>query len=186
MNRSLPLVAIEVQKEMRSNSELKQRYKEILKEVTLIFDKTEQLNFVRQQIDSLNNKIKPEDVTCKKGCSFCCYHEISSSLSELKSIRSELTTEQLEKFNYQSIFETWNSIDYEKRSCPILINNECSKYNNRPLICRVTHVSTPSENCIEENGKGISHNVSKEVSLYLLAYYSFNENFPLRDINQLT
>jgi len=185
MNRSLPLVAIEIQKEMRLTPELKSTYKDILKEATSFFDKTEQLNYFQQKIDELNKKIAPESVSCKKGCSFCCYHEISASKAELESINKDLSSEEIEKFYFQSQYDDWKAIEYTKRACALLINNECSRYNDRPLICRVTHVSSPAENCKDESGNFITHSVDQEVALYILAYYTLNENYLIRNIDQV-
>jgi Fe-S-cluster containining protein len=186
MIKTLPHIAIQVQQKMREDSDLKVKFKSILKELTYIFDEKERLAFVSKKIDSINSKVDPQKITCSKGCSHCCYHEISASKIELSIIKNKLTTEQNEKFNYQSGFLNQDEIEYSKRACPLLNSeNECSQYSDRPLICRATLVSTPSDNCIITNKFSVKHEVPDLVALYILAYYNHQETFPMRFLNSI-
>ena len=84
--------------------------------------------------------------TCKKGCSHCCFdnpHGVSGM--ELIRIIPLLDTEQKEKIQkqaqeYKAIKKTqenpqifWKSLC---QPCPLLKNNQCSIYQQRPLACR--------------------------------------------------
>ena len=58
MIKTLPHIAIQVQKKMREDSSLKLKFKSILKELTYIFDEKEKLDFVSRKIDSINSKVE--------------------------------------------------------------------------------------------------------------------------------
>ena len=186
MIKTLPHIAIQAQQKMREDSTLKMKFKNILKELIYIFDEEEKLDFVSKKIDFINAKIDPHKITCSKGCSHCCYHEISASKVELSIIKKKLTVEQNDKFEYQSGFLNQDEIEYSKRACPLLnSSNECSQYSDRPLICRATLVSTPNENCIISNNTSVKHEVPDVVALYILAYYNHQETIPMRFLNSI-
>jgi hypothetical protein len=123
MTKTLPCIAIQIQQKMRDNSEIKIKYKVILKELVYIFDDNKKLKYVREKIDTINNETESINISCKKGCSHCCHHEISASTTELKSIYKDLTQNQLDKFKYQSGFLNQSDIEYSLRSCPLLKSN---------------------------------------------------------------
>ncbi len=87
---------------------------------------------------------------CEKGCSYCCYQPATVFPFEairiaeiLKNSRSkdELTT-LVEKLNARvgafqdgSVKKNVNN----KTACPLLVEERCSVYDNRPLTCRMAH-----------------------------------------------
>lgn len=85
---------------------------------------------------------------CKKGCSHCCKKgQYPMSEIEVKFIILKMAS--LDKKNQEEILYNIQSVIKEKQTskvsvenffyqCPFLINNNCSIYENRALICR-TH-----------------------------------------------
>ena len=78
-------------------------------------------------------------IKCKKGCSYCC-KEGEYPLSELEFINIMLCYHTLPydikgiiNQNIENILDKKRQKFYE---CPFLINDACSVYSARPLICR--------------------------------------------------
>jgi len=90
------------------------------------------------------------NITCTAGCASCCYHPISISILEAIPIYRMLvrhgkwTTGLRKKLNEASERQIGASYEIWLLSlipCPLLtIDNRCSVYDERPLICR-TYVS---------------------------------------------
>lgn len=89
-----------------------------------IFDEYRQ---IRNKVDStctqLHHKHAPH-TQCRKGCSDCCMN-FDLTAVEFHSIANRLKSKRVE----------WNT-NAAPESCIFLINNECSIYEDRPLICR--------------------------------------------------
>lgn len=109
---------------------------------------------------------------CKKNCAYCCYQMIEVYDFERSMIRNavnELSEEKKEivRINLNNWFDYFNENTPEnkildendtinnfinlsltkKKQCPLLIDNLCSIYNNRPLTCRVHVVENSPEKC---------------------------------------
>lgn len=101
------------------------------------------LNFIGSKIDKFFERQKPY-IFCKKGCAKCCKNaEFPFSLIELKYLLTGFL--QLEPEKQKIIEENLNKLKKEKEAfegenfrydCPFLINDECSVYPYRGVICR--------------------------------------------------
>lgn len=116
-------------------------------------------------VNKLNN-------CCEAGCSFCCYQLIEVFDFEIQTVKRAIDklnneTKEIIKQNLESWFKFFNdntpddkildksdTIDTfmilgmtKKHSCPLLINNLCSIYSNRPLSCRVHVVESEPKLC---------------------------------------
>lgn len=98
-----------------------QKYEEFLKE----FDKKLEIYFKSHQ----------DFLCCKKGCSACCEKgDYPISELELKYLmQGFIGLENELKVKVQANFK--NMIP--SGACPFLINNACSVYSYRPIVCRV-------------------------------------------------
>lgn len=101
------------------------------------------LRFIGSKIDKFFERQKPF-IFCKKGCAKCCKDaEFPFSLIELKYLLTGFL--QLDKETQNIIEENLNRIKKEKEEfkgekfrydCPFLINDVCSVYEHRGVICR--------------------------------------------------
>jgi len=96
-------------------------------------------------------------VICKMGCSYCCYSMILISDVEFALVAKYMLqyniTPHFGDLDYGTLTrEQHMATPYEKRKCPLLINNVCSIYPVRPLICRQANsISTDPKLCRKEN-----------------------------------
>ncbi len=96
---------------------------------------------VSQFEDELSTNFKNE-LNCAKGCSKCCYTDISVFEIEAKNIShwfDNLSPE--DKINLKKLWgnDRRSAQDFfgnEVESCAFLVNESCSIYDARPLICR--------------------------------------------------
>lgn len=66
-------------------------------------------------------------IPCRKGCSDCCYIEVSISSLEAQYIENNLGVRQSPNLNRKDLFGS---------ACPFLDNRTCSIYKYRPFVCR--------------------------------------------------
>lgn len=101
------------------------------------------LKFITSKIDKFFEMQKPF-IFCKKGCAKCCKNaEFPFSLIELKYLLTGFL--QLDKETQNIIEENLNKVKKQKEEfegenfkydCPFLINDVCSVYEYRGVICR--------------------------------------------------
>ena len=91
----------------------------------------------------------------------------------MKDILMEKVDPELQRFKKQKEhFENQTDIAYQDRACVYLKEGKCSVYDKRPLICRLTHVSSKSENChFENNQNPIQHLPVTQAALVVGAFY---------------
>lgn len=120
-------------------------------------------------IDSITPNFKN---CCTKGCSFCCYQmievydleksEIQNAIKNLNTSEKQKIKENLESwldyFNantpdnkildeFDTIKNFINISKSNTHKCPLLIDNSCSIYKNRPLTCRIHSVVDSPQKC---------------------------------------
>lgn len=188
MSKLLPLAAIVAQQKIREDAQLKSFYLELLQKISSLSGKA-RVDFCRNEIDKYISY--ENNFSCKKGCAHCCYHLISLSSSEAADLPklSRIQKENME-FQIQYLdFETeWKIVPKEFRRCVYLDeSNSCSVYEKRPLVCRSTLVSGPSENCQLEGTKQIEPIYNTKANLVMLAFYTVEEAKPfayaLKELN---
>ncbi len=128
------------------------------KNISKIADKHSNQNLVieltqttYEEYEKYKNKYTQKIKTdCKSGCSYCCHQpvtlfafeainianilKLNLKNSELKLLISKMK-KRLSEFKNNSVRENINN----KTVCPLLENNICSVYENRPLTCRMAH-----------------------------------------------
>lgn len=136
--------------------------------------------------------VKQLNNCCKEGCSYCCYQLIEVFDFEKQAIKDAISKLDDEtKFIIKENLESWfsffnlNSPDNKvldakdllqnfhslhplnKHTCPLLINNLCSIYNNRPFACRIHVVESNPSQCEVEPYRASSKdsfNIRKNLS----------------------
>lgn len=115
-----------------------------------------------------------QEKCCQKGCSYCCYQLIEMVGLEEDFILDALdalddNTINIIEGNLHSWFDFFDkntsnirALDYRiindfmklpfmpQLKCPLLINNECSIYESRPIACRIHYVRYNPQFCAEQ------------------------------------
>ncbi len=74
----------------------------------------------------------------------------------------------------------WSTLEKTKRRCIFLNEDDaCSKYEDRPLVCRITQVTSPADNCDLKKNLEIEPFFEDKANIIVLAYYTVEESFPL-------
>jgi Fe-S-cluster containining protein len=164
---------------------------------------------VKQIYFDTDVRMKSIPKICEEGCSFCCHQNVLIHGSEgpaiEKFIQEEMPSETktivrqnlISWFNYFDkntpngvILTMENIVQFEKQiaidriPCAFLINDRCSIYKARPLVCRTHSVSDSSQLCNQDphrNGDSAGLEIQKKkfgeitkasgmLSIRLLAY----------------
>jgi len=106
-------------------------------------------NLVQDRIDTKISEEKNEKVSCRNGCSFCCYLsvEITNDEADLLIDYSKSNSISIDKeiLEIQSNSKDFDNIEYQQRKCVFLSDKgSCMAYEVRPNACRkLISVSEP-------------------------------------------
>jgi Fe-S-cluster containining protein len=95
-----------------------------------------------EEVDRLAAKLQArysKHLLCRAGCSGCCHHHLSVFAVEAEEARAAI--EALPAMTRANVEEQAREVikreaQGEAVACPLLIDNHCSIYESRPLICR--------------------------------------------------
>jgi len=93
-------------------------------------------------------------VTCHDGCSHCCYLPtmVYQHEADMMAVAGQRTAKQLADRPRSEALES--TLSFFGEPCPFLVNNRCSIYASRPLICRIHHsFNDTTSACDTRNGK---------------------------------
>lgn len=101
------------------------------------------LQLIDEKLNKFFTKQKPF-IYCKKGCGLCCknaqfpYSQIELEylmigVRQLDEEKKSIISQNINKLKQQKAEQPGKDFKYD---CPFLINNECSVYNYRGIICR--------------------------------------------------
>lgn len=78
-------------------------------------------------------------VACKPGCSQCCH--MNSMIYEHEAIRlAEVTGRKMVRLPFRPLDVVHvEGMKFNGKPCPLLLDNKCSVYEDRPLVCRMHH-----------------------------------------------
>ena len=102
-------------------------------------NKYQQLITDANQLTSQLNERYRAHLQCQSGCSGCCHHHLSVFPVEAAMMKSTIEnlsneTKTIIKLQAQKITEQESR--GEAVACPLLIDDQCSIYDSRPVICR--------------------------------------------------
>lgn len=111
------------------------------------------LKFLNEKLEKFFESQKPF-IFCKKGCAKCCKNaQFPYSVIEMKYLFNGLAdldkkTLAVIEQNLENILEKRKHFTGKKfrYDCPFLINNECSVYDYRGVVCRTFGLMTQYEN----------------------------------------
>lgn len=98
--------------------------------------------YLIEQVDALAAALSrhyTRHLVCRAGCSGCCHHHLSVFAVEAENLREafELLPEELRsRVKAQAREVVRRESQGEPVACPMLIDDRCSIYASRPLICR--------------------------------------------------
>jgi uncharacterized protein len=93
-------------------------------------------------VDDLTSQLQERYKThlqCGAGCSGCCHHHLSVFAVEatvLQAAIHALSSATRERLQQQAAEVEAKEARGEPVACPLLVDNLCSVYESRPLICR--------------------------------------------------
>jgi Fe-S-cluster containining protein len=100
-----------------------------------------------------------KQVSCRRGCSHCCYMLVSVSEPEaqlaLDAARKAGHSIDMERARRQASLSNYNELPHDQRRCVMLRDDrDCAIYEHRPLACRAYRVITPADDCDIEKHPG--------------------------------
>ena len=101
------------------------------------------LKFIQEKLNKFFEAQSPY-ISCKKGCAFCCqnaqfpYSEMEFNYLVFGSLMLDKDIQAKIEANIEGILKNKKEFtgDVFKYDCPFLIDNSCSVYNYRGLVCR--------------------------------------------------
>ncbi len=78
----------------------------------------------------------PTDFACRDGCSTCCHQRISVFAIEADAIRDALAELAVRDPELRARVRAQADAPAAQRHCALLVDDRCSIYPQRPLICR--------------------------------------------------
>ena len=100
---------------------------------------------------------------CKVGCSHCCRLSIPILEHEAKKLE-EASGRAMTRLVHRSLEEVaLAGLQFVGKPCPFLVDDRCSVYESRPLVCRVHHSLNEDDSACAEN---VSLNPIREVIMY--------------------
>jgi uncharacterized protein len=95
-----------------------------------------------EQVDRLTAKLQArysKHLVCRAGCAGCCRHHLSVFPVEAEEARAAIETLPAPiraRVEEQALEIIKREARGELVACPLLVNDHCSIYESRPLICR--------------------------------------------------
>ena len=144
------------------------------------------VEYMYEDINTLSKHIKStteENITCEKGCAYCCYTKVELSAPEAFYIYSHLKS-TLNKEQLNAIFESIKQISEVtsiiptqeeharlKLPCIFLHEGMCSIYDQRPFICREYH-SVNMQSCEQFYSNGEKNTGAVQLVKIIKEYYN--------------
>lgn len=114
-------------------------------------------NFLQYIIEAgeLNKSHEHPEISCSKGCGFCCSINVDSFEHEVMYINEIIKEQNIvfdeERLKKQAEAKNWNDLDPKDKKCVFLgDDNTCRIYDYRPLSCRKHFVVSKPELCNSE------------------------------------
>lgn len=123
----------------------------------LTMSSIKRLKFLKHNYEHCIKTFKPyQNASCKKGCSNCCYQNVTIFESEAKFLSKKYKEKLIAK--REELTKQKDIENKQPRKCVFLENGECSIYEDRPFTCKKYFVKSDPKDCdvINKAGKVVS------------------------------
>lgn len=107
--------------------------------------------FVESLLDTTVKQIA-EPLACGKGCSHCCTTYVSCTIPEVFRLARAIRDKEATKARVLAAAARSKAMpqlqrEFDRVICPILVDQACSEYEHRPVVCRAV-LSTSLDRCL--------------------------------------
>ena len=132
--------------------------KELLIETNKIFASRLEIDFADEFSRGIENGYT---IPCKAGCSACCHQIVTINITDAVRIANRMVLmpdDQIKQIKQSSVkaIKINRRIKYdsqrwaENTPCSFLVNNSCTIYEDRPIVCRATHTVEKEGYCEQQ------------------------------------
>jgi Fe-S-cluster containining protein len=112
---------------------------------------------------------------CKSGCAWCCYQNVEVTIPEAILIAAHIAADDPRRQRVAEAAATLGGLDDSARAragkpCPLLVENRCSVYDDRPLMCRGM-MAADAERCRHAYEAATGGNDDTSVEIFPVAQY---------------
>lgn len=162
-----PHMAYQTYQEKKDEPFFKKFLKSLFKKMKRLSSPVERARFIHKQVDRhmdevLADSFVAKNLSCKKGCTFCCHTQVAVNSDEALVMADKIIAGHpidWNRFHKQKgvgcSTSGWESLSFDDRKC-IFIDSEgaCSIYSDRPSVCRTNCVISDPKNCDTSSGQG--------------------------------
>jgi Fe-S-cluster containining protein len=113
---------------------------------------------------------------CKEGCAWCCYQSVEATIPEAILIAAQIGgDEDPRRAKFLANAERLRGkSELERRRtggpCPLLVDNRCSAYDDRPLMCRGL-MATEADACRRAHEAALAGRADATIEAFVYAQY---------------
>jgi len=112
---------------------------------------------------------------CNSGCAWCCYRNVEVTIPEAILIAAHIVADDPRRQGIAEAAATLGGLDVNARRragkpCPLLVDNRCSVYEDRPLMCRGM-MAADSDDCRSAYEATVAGQESAPIELYPVPQY---------------
>jgi Fe-S-cluster containining protein len=124
---------------------------------------------------------------CKSGCAWCCYQNVEVTIPEAILIAARIAAHDPRRARIIEAAATLGGLDVGARRrtgkpCPLLVDDRCSVYEDRPLTCRGM-MAADAEGCRRAHEAAVAGEPDAPVEIYPVPqYFMFGDQAGMRGI----
>ena len=124
---------------------------------------------------------------CKSGCAWCCHQNVEVTIPEAILIAAHIAADDPRRAKIAEAAATLGGLDDGARRragkpCPLLVENRCSVYDDRPLMCRGM-MAADAEGCRNAYAAGLAGRDDVAIEVFpLVQYFMFGDQAGMRGI----
>ncbi|KQX96857.1 hypothetical protein ASD28_17350 [Massilia sp. Root133] len=149
------------------------------REIGVIANENASIRSKRSKVIAIANRMTEAlapHVACRAGCSSCCH--MNTIIYEHEAIRlAEVSGRKMTRLPFRPSDVVFaEGLKFNGRPCPFLVENRCSVYEDRPLVCRTHH-------SLREDATQCSMEIPTSLQVRPPMYDPDNLELPYRELN---